>query len=578
MTPRLLVLVRLVALVCALFWTPLLLAPPAHAAWAGRVGFVVDGHTIGTLRPAGYTEQVVCIDSLKDLPASATAGVPLVAADLAHLLTSHGQSTDPVTAAAVASIVKERLDSEFGAFAGFVARLDGPTRAAIAARVGVLKAEMTALRGPYRLTGELVASGARGEVTGLAVAAAGGGRLAGPRITLTLSGATFEGGSATRELTAASTPQGVAWASALAGEVTLQVNSSADLPGTTVLVHPAARAGDQRMVSAGPRARASGLSTTAQVGFTPQYSSQVASAVVTSGAMFDDAVTVGRAEPGGTLPVTLTVYGPFASRPAPAEQPPADAPVHERLQARLTVAEDGSAHGTFRGERPLVEPGHYVAVEANAAGGLTRAASGSFGRPSETTTVIALPVVATQASAQTSEVGATLSDTVTVTGVAALHALVPQAQVTLTGHARGPVAPQGGSCAGLDYASAPVVAEIAPTRLTADGSLSGLGAFTSRTPGCHSYGERLVVTLGERTLGVVEHPVGLASQSVLVRAPEPAATPTPATVTPLAAPAAPRTYIVSGLPDDPLGPAVGLLALAGLLGAAATVARRRGQR
>ena len=52
-------------------------------------------------------------------------------------------------------------------------------------------------------------------------------------------------------------------------------------------------------------------------------------------------------------------------------------------------------------------------------------------------------------------------------GVAALHALVPQAQVTLTGHARGPVAPQGGSCAGLDYASAPVVAEIAPTRLTA---------------------------------------------------------------------------------------------------------------
>lgn len=501
----------------------------AWAAWNGRIGYTaatsVGGtETIGTLKPTGYSEQVVCIDALLEMPASMSSPSMMNDATLGYVMGRYSQSTDPDVAAAVWYIIGEKLNSHWDWALSAFNNLPAATRTRILTLVNQYKGEAASLAGGYSIPIAMASTPGTivGTVDNIGVTGAGGGLYAGLPITIVLSGGAVwtSNGAASITVTSTAGYQSLQWratsaSASIAADASVPAGS---LPGTQIGIHPAPQSGDQRMVSR-TLDTASGFDPYgSEVGFMPRYSSQVSAATLPVGAAFGtDAVTIAGGQPGASLDVQLTVYGPLANIPSEGAQVPAGSPVFETITQTVTFDGSGNASTSFAGTKATTAAGAYVAVESNAQVGLFLASSGTFGRSSETSTRWALPTITTKVSSQLVVVGTSVSDTATLGGVEELLKLAPGFKVTVTGKALGPVAPKAGSCEGLDWSSAATVVTIPATVVTKDGDLANLGAFKPAVAQCFSYGETVTVTdTAGKVVGTVTHEAGQVPQTVIV--------------------------------------------------------------
>lgn len=507
-------------------------AAPAQArGWMGRTGYSHDGHTLGTLRPPGYSEQAVCIDTDRDLVTKRTSPSRRHEPELNYLMTTYSQTTSDVDAAALAYLVKEGMDDPgFPRAKAILASLGSATQKRVRERIEELTMEAAGLAGPYRMvkpevvTTSQVDGQVRGIVSNVGVRAASDSLLTGIAITLTLSGpAVFdESGTARLKLSSASDPLTASFTATGSGTVAVAASTGKVLAGEDVYVHPSPKGtSGQRMVTTGPKVAVSASDETTVTVLVPaKVASNVSASVVSAGAVVQDTVRVTTAESlaGKAVHVTTSAYGPMAARPVESDTVPEGIDEMETLAAELTLDVAGEAEVTLELTTPLTEPGWYVFVEAVADDdelGLL-GATGTYGREAETVLVIKPGTVETKASSQLAAAGATLTDTAIITGV---RPDIAGMAVRLAGELRGPVGLTNGSCEAVDWSAAPVAATIPAMTVTRNGEYPGLGEFQVTETGCYSYGEELVAMLGDNLLWQTDHPAGKTPQTSAVISP-----------------------------------------------------------
>lgn len=507
-----------------MFALSMLSAAPAQA-WMGFIGYKIPNttHRLGTFRFAGYTMQVGCIDAMKDLPATDTAGVATENAVAAYIIAKWGQSTDDLTAAAMNYAERSLLDSAYGFLQGEMPNFDAATRSSIENLAASMLAEANANHAGYKIPITMSQDNAMtGTVSGIGIQSAGGGWLIGTPITVTLTGtagAVWDAtGTATLTTNSASAAKAATWRAASVGTVEASASTDATLPGTTISIHPAPAPGDQRMVSEGDLIAAYGLDPTIiYPGYTPTYSSQVVSTYMAKGDLFEDAVTVSGGEPSGSLPITVRVYHTL-TKPVEGASVPASATLFDTISATAAFDANGVAKVTVKSTKPAdTSAGWYVAVESNAATGQYLAATGTWGRISETTTMIPEITISTKISAPVYIKGDKGSDTAILGGIEQFLAAVPGGKVVVTGQIIGGVAPVNGTCVGLDYSKGTKVSDIGPLTVTKDGEYPGLGEFIAQSLDCVSATE--TVTGYDNTgkeLTTVVHKVGQVTQTGVV--------------------------------------------------------------
>lgn len=486
--------------------------------------------TIGTLdvRPGSDGNRVICISSGFNDPKTLTeAGDredPQLAA-LFHLKDEEGKTlintSDPVTAAALAEWTKRRLDDHPAevdlAWQAFKEQhLDAV--APVEAKIAALGEYASKYTGNYTADPALKLSGTSGSVSSLGVKS-GANWLAGYDLSVTLSGpATFENGSTAWRGKTTDSPSNLPIKITGLGEVTVSQKVT-DLPGKSYRFYgasdfPASRL--QNMVSVNPSSLEANGTTKASVeAVKPQLSSSVGAKVYKAGETGKDTVRITAGVPGTTVPVSAVVFGPLQEVPsAVAAQAPKDTPVFDTVTKQVTLDSKGEASVEFTASKPF-KAGAYVWQEATAAAGIMEAATSTYGRTAETSIVPNIEV-ATQVSNQAATVGQELSDAAEVKGLIKLDGV----KYVLSGAAYGPVAPIDGKCTGVDWTNAPIAAQIEQRELTENSTLSGLGKFTSKAAGCYTYGESVAIFVNDKLVNQVDHPLGLATQTSLVSAPQ----------------------------------------------------------
>ena len=518
---------RLVALPLAIalaFSLSMLTASPAQA-WMGFIGYKIPGttHRIGTFKFAGYAMQVGCIDATKDLPATDTAGVATTNAVAAYIIAKWGQSTDDLTAAAMNLATRSLLDSDYPFIQSEMSNFDPTTRASIENLAASMLGEANANHAGYTIPIQMTTSGPlTGTVSGIGIQSAGGGWIVGTPITVTLSGtagAVWDAtGTATLTTTSESAAKAATWTAPGLGDVAATASTEAVLPGTDVMIHPAPAPGDQRMVSAGTLTDAVGFDPTQPIpGYVPSYSSQVVTTYLKAGDFFADSVTVSGGEPNGTLPIKVRVYH-TTTKPVEGATVPSSATLFDTITATASFDANGTATLSVKSAKPApATDGWYVAVESNDANGLHQAASGTWGRTSETSRVLPELTISTKISAPVYIKGDKGSDTAIVGGVEKFLAAVPGGKVVITGQIIGGVAPVNGTCVGLDYSKGVEVSKIGPLTVTKDGEYAGLGEFVAESLDCVSATETVTGydSTGKELLTVV-HKVGQVTQTGVV--------------------------------------------------------------
>jgi len=146
----------------------------------------------------------------------------------------------------------------------------------------------------------------------------------------------------------------------------------------------------------------------------PKVTTVVSSPRVEPGSTITDTIEVSGLA-GASAVVQASLYGPFARRDA--------------IVCTGTPFWTGSVQVTGDGTYVtapvrLETPGYYGYRESIAAAGFVRATETACGEVAETTVVPAAPVVTTRVSAQRTAPGSTITDTVVVSGLGALHATV----------------------------------------------------------------------------------------------------------------------------------------------------------
>ncbi|MDN5893323.1 MAG: LPXTG cell wall anchor domain-containing protein, partial [Nocardioides sp.] len=131
-------------------------------------------------------------------------------------------------------------------------------------------------------------------------------------------------------------------------------------------------------------------SETSIVPWQPQVTTQTSAQTAKPGAKITDTLTVTGLQPGATIEVITSLYGPLKNKPAEADAPPKDAPVVGTLKLKVTADDSGSATVTTE---PLTvdKPGYYVWHETITQTLEHEAWIAIFGQASETTQVIAPP-------------------------------------------------------------------------------------------------------------------------------------------------------------------------------------------
>lgn len=234
--------------------------------------------------------------------------------------------------------------------------------------------------------------------------------------TMTLTGATFDDGSATAQVRNAESVRVRAISATAIADVSASVRFDGLGYGNALTIAVSTGAA-QNLLTAGPASASATAAVTTSLpserAFQPVVSTRTSAAVAEEGATVSDTVVVGVeptsttltewpviGPPGGPFtPVPVTIrsrlLGPFAEPIAPAEQPPDDAPV--LCEVSIVISTGPGEYVTP--SCTLAGPGHYVWVETISPSDTAPAKGGArilpwtspFGVATEITTVNAAP-------------------------------------------------------------------------------------------------------------------------------------------------------------------------------------------
>ena len=509
------------ALTC---WGVLAGAPAAQAAPKAQIGFKVSlpkypaagSGLIGTMAPRKESgkHRVICIGSMLAAPSGIKKTETKSSAKLGYLLGQYVDTADPVTAAALATIVKDQLDVKKNLWAEEKAAFKSQHRDAFnatQAKVKAMTSEASKYQGPYGIklgdveAEDLVKAPVR-TVTNIGVLTrydkktrTGKHFLPGVKMTLTVTGGVFvDNGAAKLTLTSAKQAKTVQvrWDGTSEQMDVLASVGKDVLPGTKYTRLVPSQASAQPLVTALVTKTSGTASDPLHFFFDsrPVLTSKVSDTYVAADSTLGDRVELVGGLPDTTVRIATTVYGPLAAQPAPSDTVPAQTAVFEQLSAQdVTLDGAGKGSATFATTKKATEPGFYVWVERIEASEPYDAQTSSFGRPAETTLIQAPKVVSTASAAKTS-VGKAVSDKVVLSGMASVDGAEA---VTRTGTVRvlGPVHPQADqTCSAItaaQWADAPVAKTWAFNE-SQNKAYNGLGSFTPAKTGCYAYTEELV--------------------------------------------------------------------------------------
>lgn len=347
-----------------------------------------------------------------------TSGVGAMTSDnvhrMAYVLGEYGSTTSNDRAAAVSYAVR-RLTTAAGGAPGTAVPSVSPS---IAEAGRTLLDESRTHRGPYAIPVELdLAEDAQtATVTDYRPVSATGRTMTGYSGTLTLSGPAVFDADGSRTRSAPGDGEPVLLRATGLGEVTVTARYD-DLPSARLHYRVPERSNFQRILVAGRTEPVEGSAEAAMVRKTgPQVVTQTSDAVAEPGTVLTDHLTVSGLQPGRTVTVESTLFGPFEDRPSESPEPPGDAPVVGTVSTDVTGDEQGEAEATTEG-LTITEPGYYVWFETIEADDVHHAWPGLFGQVSETSLVPWQPHVETQTSSAEVFVGAQITDALEVTGL-----------------------------------------------------------------------------------------------------------------------------------------------------------------
>lgn len=263
--------------------------------------------------------------------------------------------------------------------------------------------------------------------------------------------------------------------------------------------------------------------------YNPSASTVASHALSTPGTPLFDTVSVTDGRPHRDFQGTTTLYGPFAFDPSQEGADLTDAPVAGHAGFHGTYDSDGTAR--VHSETVTVsELGYYVWAEAIDADEFHDPFGTTTAKTTETT-VVMQPRLETQVSHAVVQPGATITDTVIVSGLVEQVAGRPITS-TITGKLLGPM-PATPGCVGIDWKDAPVALEIEDFTVSpsSDGvsTVTDVGTYqiSADGVGCYTYTETLTSRVEGGDEIVVTHEPGHARQTTLVTKPTPPPTSTP---------------------------------------------------
>lgn len=485
---------------------------PGHPSSAGFSGYTTGaGHELGIARIPGGPPGI-CLDTgTRRWPSR--SGRPDLVTDpvVAYLLSTRLDAArhDAVLAAALWWTVGRvrGLNSQPGRMADRMAevRRESPAlhaRIVRAARLLLADAERNAppRSGYAALRPVLSADGAVGTLSGLGLRSARGAWVPGLVVRVSLSGATFAGGSSARTLrSGAGALPALTWRRSGAGAVGVRVRYE-QVPEHRYLRYVQGARYQRVAASAGHRALTT--SATAPALRTPQLATRIDRQRALVGDTLEDAVTVAGSG-GAALRGEWMLLGPVA----PDRR-------HSCAGARWPAA-PVAGHGAFSvvgdatvraGRTTVSRAGCYTYRERLLPSTRTAGTAWTPAGLAEETALVVLPAprLATRVSRQRALAGDAVEDAVTVTGTEG---------VPVTGEwvLLGPVAPVRGQCAGATWSAAPVTAR-GTFAVAADGTVH-VGRTRLPRAGCYTYRERLLASA--RSAGAPWTTAGLPEETTL---------------------------------------------------------------
>lgn len=256
----------------------------------------------------------------------------------------------------------------------------------------------------------------------------------------------------------------------------------------------------QTMLFVGDSTTATGSASGSAVKATPKLVTTVPHATVTAPASITDTITVSNWLAGDKETATATLWGPYATKPTST-----DCQAAQKVGS-VTVAI--SANGTVTTPAiNVTNQGYYTFTEHLGGDSNVNAVTTACGIAQETTLASASPPsMVTTASEQSGKVGDSVTDSIAVSDTGG--ATVPIDWTLL-----GPVAPDAGSCSGLDWSTA---ATAASGQVTANGDGTVVTSpFTLPSTGCYTYVENAEQTA---TTGPAATSPGDTAETILAAA------------------------------------------------------------
>lgn len=513
------------------------------AADPGQVGYSADAAMLGTMRPDGFGQQVVCIGSGDAVPTAGQLGAERTATDytMSYLMQKYSQTSDADTAAALAYLVKQAYDdpsssswawSQSGVTPGdakspsnaALQQLLGWGHTGIQAEINALSADAAANAGAFgrsiAITENANSTPSTGNVTGVGVTSAAGNWQSGYPVTATLNGpAVFDAtGTSSWSGTTAGNPESMAWHATGTGTVSVSEHVTG-LP-TSIGIYQGQNGYQGVVIAAAPGdlSASDPVDVPVVVKFSPSAHTTVKTPLVTgAGAPVIDTVAVSGAKPSAPVSGTATLYGPLGTEPVTSDTAPAD------VKTVGTVAWSGTtdANGNTTLDTPAVKvpgAGYYAWVETIDSSDVNNGYTSGFAESKETAMDYA-PTLASKISEQTGIVQDHITDALSVSGVQTSLWSEP-ITTTAVPTVYGPLAPAAGSCTGLDWSGA-ATQKLAPVTVTGDGTITDAASFTPAPgqAGCYSVGYTASAAWDGQNLTVATEPAGDPSQTVLVYQP-----------------------------------------------------------
>lgn len=419
------------------------LAGPAAAANPGvdftgvsdSSGNEVEG--IYTFKIGSKTVRFMCTDTGHAPPNPANVDYHLSevngAYELAYLLGRYGDTTSKNRAAALNYIARNSAELHHSHKSGHDPKNSKniSNMSSAMAMVDTMMADAAKHAGPYKLSTKITknANGTYNVATDLKSKA--GNRQAGFTVDLSITtenGVFTSNNKPTRSITTSSSGVVNATVTATAADL-IEVKATAKdvvtgkvemiLPGSSTTKSSSGSAGHQRGLST-DSFRASITATDQidhprfQVGATTKSSPQSASADGKPTDITDSQtirVTDGAWQPGASVEVISTLWGPMSSKPSEQANPPSGTPVAGTVTYTATKA------GTYTTPKVTVNsPGYYTWTVTIPKGDFNEQYRSRFAETDETTLVTWNPKVATQVQSPIVEAGASLADDITLTG------------------------------------------------------------------------------------------------------------------------------------------------------------------